>query len=133
MSEGLALTEVTVEAESSSSEFWGHTVSDLQSDVEVSDHAITGTLAYVDSGALATDWGAGNFIALKFSNPDSRATDVKVGLEPSQGSGLVSLDEDMNGVFKITSPSQRFIVVQTVNGENYYTAYDLSGLTLESE
>ena len=133
MSEGLHLTEVTVEAESSSSEFWGHTVSDLQSDVNVSNHAITGTLAYVDSGALATDWGPGNFIALKFSDPDSRATDVKVGLEPSQGSGLVSLDEDMNGVFKITTTSQRFIVAQTINGETYYTAYDLSGLTLESE
>lgn len=107
-------------------------MSDLQSDVTVANGAITGTLSYVNSGALKRDWGAGNFIALKFTDIDADATSVLVGLEPSEGSGLVELinDPDKNGVFKITDKNtQKFVVMQRTNGFVLIQKYDLSGLT----
>ena len=80
---------LTVEAEDGETVIFGHTVSDLQTDVAVADGAITGTLAYTKTGQLKKDWGPGNFLALKFSDIDADATSVLVGLEPSEGSGLV--------------------------------------------
>lgn len=80
-----------------------------------------------------TDWGAGNFLALKFSDIPATATSVKVGLEPSQGSGLVELinDPDKNGVFKITNKFvQKFKVVTTDGTETTEQLFDLSGLTI---
>ena len=61
--------------------------------IVISGGKITGTLKYLSSGQLVTDWGAGYFMALKFSDIDPRLTTVKVGLTPSEGSGLVALDE----------------------------------------
>ena len=111
-------------------------VSDLQTGVEVTDNAITGTLKYLASGDLVDTWGAGNFVALKFSDVPEDATSVKVGLNPSEGSGLVELlgDEDMNGAFKVTNKDiQDFVVETTVDGETTTQTFDLSGLTcLES-
>lgn len=94
---------------------------------------ITGTLKYLSSGQLVTDWGAGNFLALKFSDIPATATSVKVGLEPSQGSGLVELinDPDKNGVFKISNKFvQKFKVVTTDGTETTEQLFDLSGLTI---
>lgn len=94
---------------------------------------ITGTLKYLSSGQLVTDWGAGNFLALKFSDIPAAATSVKVGLEPSQGSGLVELinDPDKNGVFKITNKFvQKFKIVTTGGTETTEQLFDLSGLTI---
>ena len=121
--------------ESGGTTLWGHTVSDLQSGITVSDdNKITGTLKYCDSGTLARDWGAGYFMVLKFTKNDNTVTDIKVGLDPSVSSGLVSLDSDMNGVFKVTDKStQDFLVVQTDGTSRGVQAYDLSGLTLQSE
>lgn len=101
-------------------------------DIVIADGAITGTLKYLSTGALATDWGAGYFIALKFSNIDSRLTTVKVGLTPSEGSGLVALDADRNGVFKVTNKATQKFTVQITDGRDTQTTYyTLSGLTLE--
>lgn len=101
-------------------------------DIAVSDTAITGTLKYLSSGALATDWGAGYFMALKFSNIDKRLRSVKVGLTPSEGSGLVELDSDLNGVFKVTDKATQKFTVQISDGRGKQTKYyDLSGLTLQ--
>lgn len=128
------MTCPTVEAESGGTSIFGTSVSDIQTGVTVGDGTITGTLKYVSTGALATDWGAGNFIALKFSNIDNRATSVKVGLDPSQSSGLVELmgDPDMNGVFKITNKDTQVFKVVVTDGLNVAVkTYDLSGLTVE--
>lgn len=75
-------------------------------------------------------------MALKFATEDwSDYTSVKVGLVPSAiGMDLVEIinDPDKNGVFRITSPSQKFKMVAT-DGENTTTRLlSLSGLTLES-
>ena len=105
----------------------------MQSGITVTGDEITGTLKYLDEGQLVTDWGAGNFIALKFTVPDG-ATSCKVGLNPTQGSGMQELDEDKDGVFKITDNATQKLVVVTTNGQYTLTQeFDLSELTCETE
>ena len=113
---------------------FGTSVSDMQTGVSIANGAITGTLKYLDSGDLVTTWGTGNFLALKFSADDwSDYTSVKVGLDPSQSSGLVEIlnDPDKNGAFKVTNTTQKFKIVATNGTETKTTIYDLSGLTLQ--
>lgn len=118
-----------------SNKLFGVKVSDMQSDIAISGGAITGTLKYLSGSNAITDvWGEGNFICLKFPDADIENSTVKVGLEPSAGSGLVELDPDKNGVFKITDKlSQKFVVQITKDGETVVQRYDLSGLTCETE
>lgn len=125
---------MTVKPESQSTLIYETDVSDIQDDdVSVSGNKITGTLKYLADGPIAGYWGAGNFLALKFSDLDPRATSIKVGLNPSQGSGLQEIigDPDLNGVFKVTDKdSQVFRVVITDGHTTQTTDYDLSGLTV---
>ena len=73
-------------------------------------------------------------MALKFTKNDNDVTDIKVGLDPSQGTGLVSLDSDMNGVFKVTDKdAQDFMVVQTDGESVGAQVYSLSDLVLEEQ
>lgn len=132
------LDKLTVAPEDQGNSVFDVPVSDIQgSDLAVSGGAITGTSKYISTGTLARDWGAGNFIALKFSGTDSKATSVKVGLEPSASNmGLVELitDPDQNGVFKITNKNiQQFKVVVSNDKHATVQTFDLSGLTLLSE
>lgn len=130
------MTAPTVAAEDSGSTIFGVSVSDLQSNVTVGNGYINGTLKYIDSGVLADDWGAGYFMALKFSDIDENATSIKVGLDPSQGSGLVEIlgDPDMNGVFKVTDKTAQDFKVVITDGTYFKTkTYDLAGLVLESQ
>ena len=125
------MDEVKVEPEAGESVLFGHTVSDLQADIEVEGDAITGALSYISDGALPGYWGPGYFLALKFSDMDETATSVKVGLDPTQGSGMAELDEDKNGVFKITDKStQRVKVVSTDGTRSTVQYFDLTGLRL---
>lgn len=123
-----------MEAEDGDVTLFGTKVSDMQEDVEVTDDAITGTLKYLDSGDLVTTWGAGNFMALNFVDNDfSKYSSVKVGMDPSQSSGLVEIinDPDKNGVFKVTDKdTQVFKIVSTdaETGEINTQTFDLSGL-----
>ena len=105
----------------------------MQSDIAIEGDKITGTLKYLDEGQLVTDWGAGNFMALKFTVPE-QATSCKVGLDPSQGSGLVELDNDKDGVFKVTNKeTQRFVIVTTDGEYTLRQEFDLSELICETE
>ena len=104
--------------------------------MEVSGNIITGTLKFIEGGLSPAGplSGDGHFLALKLSNIDSDATSVKVGLVPSQGTGLVEIidDPDKNLVAKITSKDQVFEVVQSDNKGNKLTQhFYLHGLTLE--
>ncbi len=107
----------------------------MQTGITVSGNTITGTLKYLSGSNAITDvWGEGNFLCLKFPDADITNSMVKVGLEPSAGSGLVELDADKNGVFKITDKlHQKFVVQMTKDGETVVQRYDLSGLTCETE
>lgn len=94
---------------------------------------ITGTLKFIEGGLAGTGplAGDGYFMALKFSNAPDGVT-VRVGMNPTMGSGSVELDADMNGVFKVTSTSQKFQVVYGTGANIKKDYYDLSGLILES-
>lgn len=110
--------------------------SDIQTGVSVEDGMIFGTLKYLDgSDPISGYWGAGNFLALDFSRLDPNATSIKVGMDPSQGSGLSEIigDPDHNGVFKVTDKdTQVFKVVITDGNLTKTQTYDLSHLTVEN-
>lgn len=113
---------------------FGTLVSDIQTDLSVANNAVTGTSKWLADGEIADYWGPGNFMAFKFEDIDERATSVKVGMSPSQGSGLVEIinDPDKNGVFKITDKDeQKFVVIITDGTQTTTQEFDLSGLTLE--
>ena len=124
-------SNVTVASPTANTDFWGTKTSDMQSSVAVANGAITGTLTKLTSGQLVTDWGEGYFLSLAFTKNNAKITDIKVGLDPSAGSGLVSLDADMLGVFKISNKNaQKFVVISTDGEVSFKQTYDLSGLTL---
>ena len=113
--------------------YWGTAVSAMQSNIAIANGEITGTLKYLDEGQLVTDWGAGNFMALKFTVPDG-ATSCKVGLDPSVSSGMVELDEDKDGVFKVTdNETQKFVIVTTDGTHTLRQEFDLSELVCQTE
>lgn len=130
----LPFDSVTVTAEDQATTVFNTPVSDIQgSDVAVNGKKIAGTLKYLSSGPIVDYWGAGNFLVLKFADIDADATSVKVGLEPSAGSGLVEIidDPDKNGVFKISDKDdQVFKVVISDGTESQEQEYDLTGLVL---
>jgi hypothetical protein len=129
LTQALAVTP----AAATKASYWGTAVSAMQSDIVVADGKITGTLKYLDEGQLVTDWGAGNFMALKFTVPEN-ATSCKVGLDPSEGSGLVELDEDKDGVFKVAdNETQKFVIVTTDGVHTLKQEFDLSELVCQDE
>lgn len=104
----------------------------MQTGITITGNAITGTLKYLSSGAIAQDWGPGHFICLKVPDADPTKV-VKIGLNPSAGTGLLQIDGDKNGVFKVTDKGiQRFAILQNENGNTLLQQFDLSGLTLEA-
>lgn len=133
---GIYVTDPTLEGISDGVSVFGTLVSDIQSGLTFANDAITGTLKYLDEGDLVTTWGAGNFIAIQFNNIDPRATSVRAGMQPSEGSGLVELinDPDKNGVWKVTNKdTQKFVVISSDGTHTATASYDLSGLILEDE
>ena len=131
------MSSVTVEAVDSDTDFWGTAASAIQTGVSVSaDKKITGTLTKQTGHTAITDvWGEGYFIGLAFDDFTEGLTyeDVKVGLSPTEGSGLVTLDSDKMGLFKVTDKNtQKLVVAQAKTGVGRLTEfYDLSGLTLD--
>lgn len=122
--------------EAGSATLFGTKVSNMQSKVKIEGDEITGTLKYLDTGSLVETYGAGNFIALKFSDIPATATSVKVGLEPSEGTGLVELinDPDKNGVFKVTNRfAQNFKIVTTDGTHTTTQIFDLARLNVQEE
>lgn len=109
-------------------------VTDIQEDVTISGNAIKGTLKYLDSGAIASQWGNGYFMALDLSDNDfTDLTSVKVGMSPSAGTELVEIinNPDKNGVFKVGNKfNQKFVITQTDGTNTKTQSYDLSQLEL---
>ncbi|MBR6014717.1 MAG: hypothetical protein IK059_01410 [Firmicutes bacterium] len=109
-------------------------VKTYQSGITAVGDKIVGNLTLVqgglaDSGPLAGD---GYFMALHFGNIDPAATSVKVGLDPSAGTGLVELDPtDYDAVFKVADKdSQKLKIVTTAGTIKETQTFDLSSLTL---
>ena len=114
--------------------YWGTAVQDMQTSITIEGNKITGTLNKLTSGQLVTDWGEGYFLALKFTKNNEAITSIKVGLRPSVSSGLVELDADMDGVFKITDKENQKFIVRCSDGTYVYEKiFDLSELTLNDQ
>lgn len=110
----------------------------VQENLVISGDQIRGTLKYLQgSNPITSVWGEGNFMMVEFDATDwSDYTSVKVGLEPSQGSGLVELigEEDKNGVFKIKNKNtQKFKIVATNGVTTVTKTYHMGGLTLQKK
>ena len=89
---------------------------------------LVGTLKYYDDStkALVHDWGEGYFLAVGFDDFSTGLTyaNVQVGLHPTAGSGLVTLDSDKDAVMHITDPAnQQIMAVQTDSNGNKRTQY----------
>ena len=102
--------------------------------MSVSGGKITGTLKYYDdpTKSLVQQWGEGYFIAVGFSNFSSGLTyeDVEVGITPTEGAGLVHLDDEQDAVIKVTDPSQRITAIQTdANGHKRQQFWSLADIT----
>lgn len=99
---------------------------------------ISGTLSYIEDGLAPSGYlsGSGNFLALHLDSEDWNIyTSVKVGLYPSEGSGMVEIltDEEKICVGKITSNDQVFMVESTDGTLTKTDIYSLSDLVLETE
>ena len=85
---------------------------------------ITGNLAFIEGGLAASGplAGDGNFISLTLSCSDWSVYDkVLVGLVPSEGTGLVRIDNDTSEpahtcVGKITDNEDQVFVVESYRG-----------------
>lgn len=111
-------------------------VSDLQDDIEITGSKVTGTLKFLSGSNAITDvWGEGYFFAFTLADNVFTGLDsVKVGVQPSQGTGLVEIidDPDKNGIVKIGDDvTQKFIIEQTKGSQKKRQVFDLSGLELE--
>lgn len=137
--DGTQLSDCTVTADAPDATYpWtDKSPQDFQSDVAVADGEITGTLAFIEGGLASSGplSGDGYFLALKFNNFASGLTyaNVKVGLNPSQGTGLVTLDSDKNAVMKITDKNNQKVEVIQADGKGHRNIqyFGLSGLTLD--
>lgn len=132
------LTDLTVAADPAGTTYpWtDKTPADFQSNVAVANGEITGTLKFIEGGLSPSGplSGDGHFIALKFDNFASGLTyaNVQVGIVPSQGTGMVTLDSDKDAVFKVADTSQKIKTVQTdASGHKNVQYFGLSGLELE--
>ena len=86
-----------------------------------------------ETKVIVADKGPGYYICLKFTDLDASATSVKVGIEPTQGSGPQEIidDPDKAGIFKVTYKDSQTIVVTQSDGTNKLTqVFSVSGLEL---
>lgn len=79
--------------------------------------------------------GDGYFLALKWSDPAQTVTSLLVGLQPSEGTGLIECidDTDRNGVFKIANKNQKLVVWQKNATKSTKQVFDLTGLVFEDD
>jgi len=130
---GIALgsSNVTLASPSASKKYWGTLVSDMQTGLTISGGKITGTLHKLTTGSLVDVWGEGYFMAIKFTKVNEAIDNIVVGMRPSVSSGLVPLDEDMDGVFKVTNKDKQVFLTKCYEGDLEFTlVYDLSELVL---
>lgn len=102
----------------------------MQENVSVTGNKITGTLKYLSGSNAITDvWGEGYFFCFNMADNTYTGLDsVKVGLVPSQSSGLVEIinDADKNGIAKVNDNTQMFVIEQKKGTETKRQAFDLA-------
>ena len=130
--EGAPLT-LTVGPEDKDSTILGIKVNTLQHHVTVFGEEISGYLNYVTGFtgySSDTSLQSGNFLALKFAIPEGASATVEL---VGGTVGPVTLDNDYNCVFRVTSNSQSIRVIVTgTDGDTLTRVFKLNGLTLRS-
>lgn len=127
------MNSLTADADIDTTEdFWGKTVEDLQSDIEIDGTSISGILNYIDDYSAAGYTGeevSGNFIVLHFSVPD--VEDVEI--QTTTNGRTVTLDDDGLLVARVADKdSQTITVVASKDGyPDVEKVYDFSGLIVE--
>ena len=119
---------------------YGKTGNDLQTNVNVSRTAVTGTLKYVTgyTGFNSSEpiEQEGNYLALDFSTDmDAQGATVTVELVGgTKGAVQLTHPDDMFCVFRVTNKdTQNIRVKATKDGATSTRELDLSGLVLESK
>ena len=118
---------------SASTDLFGKTVDDLQTNVVIGTNAITGTLKYVDDYtgfSSRVSEQSGNYIVIHAEVPDVEDATITVKV-----TNPVTLDEDGIAVLKIADKnSQTITVVASKEGYDSVTkVYSLTGLVTQSE
>lgn len=107
----------------------------MQSEIEIENGAITGTLAYIADYSAAGFEGAGHYIALKVSSSESvEGVTYKCTIIDADGAErTTTLDNDQNIVIRISSTQQklRFTAEKDGYGTDIETL-SLADLTLEA-
>lgn len=125
---------LTVIAASSSDEIKGKTVSELQTNIAITNDVISGKLAYVENFTdYSTDISAqeGNYLVL---NVTANPSDAEVSVELLNGKeGTQTPDSNGNVIMRITNiASQTVRVTATKDRDTTTKVYKLTGLTLDS-
>lgn len=135
--QGGDVEDIIVTPKAQDQKIYNVNVSDIQgADVAVlGNRAITGTSKWLSAANEITNvWGAGNFLAVDLTGEDwSKFTSVKVGLEPSAGSGLVDITGNDDAVFKINDKdAQKLVIVASDGKTTEKQVLSLSGVKLMS-
>jgi len=124
-----------VEPEDATSVLLGKPVSALQSDVVVNDKFIKGTLHYVTGYTGFSgdeELQSGNYLALKFEASTGATTTVQL-IPGYTNKEPITLDSDMNCVFRINDKNKQKLKVVTTLGDDVVTkTFSLAGLAIET-
>ena len=129
------MSGLTADADIDTTEdFYGKTVGDLQSDIEIDGTSISGILNYVDDYSAAGFTGdevSGNFIILHFSVPDVEDATITA----TTNGKTTELDEDGILIARVADKdSQTITVVASKDGySNVEKTYDFSGVIVEED
>lgn len=127
------MSGLTADADIDTTEdFYGKTVEDLQSDIEIDGTSISGILNYIDDYSAAGFTGdevSGNFIILRFSVPDVE----DVTITATTNGKTTELDEDGILIARVADKvSQTLTVVASKDGySDVEKTYDFSGVIVE--
>ena len=125
---------MTIAPESGTTTVFSKKVNLIQSGVAINNGVITGTLNYIEhwTGYSPSDdeMATGNYLALKFTPTDENAV-IQTRMIPGN-KPLVTLDEDLNVVYRVASNDQ-IIEVVVDDSTGHYVEYLSLNLTLNTE
>lgn len=96
---------------------FGKDCGDLQESIAIEGGAMTGTLKYVTGYtgfSSKVEQQSGNFLAVKVVNES--ADEIYVGLNPSEGSGMVKLDADGIAVLRVANKDTQVLRIDAITG-----------------
>lgn len=117
-------------------DLFGKVVADLQTGITVGTDAITGTLKHVTGYTGFSgdpDLQSGNYLALHITCEE--ADSISVLLDPTEGSGEVTLDDDGIIVLRVEDKDTQVVKVTAhkTGTPDYTKVYSLTGLMCQEE